>query len=145
MILRAATDQDVAPIARIMGDWCADTPYIPPLHTRDEDRTFIAGVIAKQDVMVAELDTHVQGFIARDGDEIGQLYLAPEARGRGIGAALLEQMKTRADRLSLWCFQANTGARRFYERNGFVAERFTDGEGNEERLPDIRYVWSAAS
>ena len=36
-------------------------------------------------------------------------------------------------------------ARRFYERNGFVAEAFGDGTGNEERQPDVRYTWHPAS
>jgi hypothetical protein len=42
--------------------------------------------------------------------------------------------------VKLHCFQANTGARRFYERHGFRAEVFGDGSGNEEGLPDILYL-----
>jgi hypothetical protein len=30
---------------------------------------------------------------------------------------------------------------RFYERHGFVEAERTDGRRNEERAPDIRYVW----
>ena len=142
MKLRAATETDIDAIAKIMGDWCADTPYIPALHTREQDRKFITGVVARQDVMVAD-DSGVQGFIAREDNEIDQLYLATAARGRGIGSTLLAEMKTRGDRLELWCFQANTGARRFYERHGFTVDRMTDGASNQEKLPDIRYVWAA--
>jgi GNAT superfamily N-acetyltransferase len=143
MRLRAATEMDIDAIAKIMGDWCADTPYIPALHTREQDRKFITGVVATQDVMVAD-DDGVQGFIAREDDEIDQLYLAQAARGREIGSALLDKMKTRSDKLELWCFQANTGARRFYERHGFTIDRMTDGVRNQEKLPDIRYVWTAS-
>ena len=142
MKLRAATKTDIEAIAKIMGDWCADTPYIPALHTRDQDRKFIAGVVARQDVLVAD-DNGVQGFIAREGTEIDQLYLAQAARGRGMGRALLDEMKTRSAQLELWCFQENTGARRFYERHGFTVDRMTDGAGNQEKRPDIRYVWNA--
>lgn len=42
--------------------------------------------------------------------------------------------------VKLHCFQANSGARRFYERHGFQAEAFGDGSGNEENLPDILYA-----
>jgi ribosomal protein S18 acetylase RimI-like enzyme len=42
--------------------------------------------------------------------------------------------------LQLWAFQSNARARRFYERHGFEAVEFTDGNGNEERWPDVRYV-----
>ena len=45
--------------------------------------------------------------------------------------------------LQLWTFQVNEAARRFYERQGFVAAESTDGSGNEERSPDVRYTWSA--
>jgi GNAT superfamily N-acetyltransferase len=145
MIMRQATGADVNAAAQIMGDWCEATPYIPPLHTRDEDRQFMQKVINAQDVLVAETADEVQGFIARDQTEIGQFYLAPSARGQGTGTALIAKMKTRSDQLWLWCFQANTRARRFYERQGFVADHMTDGVGNEENLPDIRYVWRVRS
>jgi hypothetical protein len=41
----------------------------------------------------------------------------------------------------LWTFQVNGPARRFYERHGFIAVERTDGHGNEEREPDIGYIW----
>jgi hypothetical protein len=47
--------------------------------------------------------------------------------------------------VKLFCFQANKGARRFYERHGFVAEAFGEGSANEEGLPDILYVRRAIS
>jgi len=43
--------------------------------------------------------------------------------------------------IELWTFQVNEAAARFYERHGFVAAERTDGAGNEERSPDIRYTW----
>ncbi len=145
MILRQATGADVNATAKILGDWCEETPYIPPLHTREEDRGFMQKVIDTQDVLVTETNGDVQGFIARDQTEIGQFYLAPGARGQGAGTAMMAEMKTRSDQLWLWCFQANTEARRFYDRQGFVMDHMTDGVGNEENLPDIRYVWRAKS
>ncbi|MEJ6403271.1 GNAT family N-acetyltransferase [Yoonia sp. 2307UL14-13] len=143
MILRAATPSDVDDMADILGHWFNVTNFVPRLHTVDEDRWFIRQAVEKSDVIVAD-DAGVRGFIVRNGEEIGQLYLAPDARGRGIGAALLDKMKARADRLSLFCFQENTGARRFYERHGFVAKAFSDGSHNEEQVPDVHYVWRSA-
>ena len=43
--------------------------------------------------------------------------------------------------MQLWTFQQNDRARRFYEARGFEAVEFTDGSGNKERQPDVRYVW----
>ena len=44
--------------------------------------------------------------------------------------------------MQLWTFQQNARARRFYEERGFRAVEFTDGEGNEEKTPDVRYEWT---
>ena len=41
-------------------------------------------------------------------------------------------------------FQRNTPARRFYERRGIRPVESTDGAENEERGPDVRYVWKPA-
>ena len=45
------------------------------------------------------------------------------------------------ERLDLWVFQKNDGARRFYERHGFELVRLTDGAGNMEQEPDALYRW----
>lgn len=76
------------------------------------------------------------------GGEISALYLAPAARGRGLGKALLDEAKGQG-RLSLWTFQANPGARAFYRREGFREVEFTAGAGNDEKLPDVRLEWQA--
>ncbi len=73
---------------------------------------------------------------------ITALYLAPPARNRGLGKALLDLAKTEAERLTLWTFQANHQAQRFYQREGFAESRRTAGE-NDENLPDIQFVWQA--
>jgi hypothetical protein len=44
--------------------------------------------------------------------------------------------------LQLWTFQHNTGSRRFYEKQGFVAALETDGAQNMEREPDVLYRWA---
>ena len=142
MILRPARPDDAAPLAAILGNFFEETPYLPRLHTPDEDHAFVAALIARGAVTVAA-NPDVCGFMAQEGEEIGQLYLSPDARGQGIGSRLLQEAQSRADRLTLWCFQQNQGARRFYERHGFQAVAETDGAGNEEGCPDIRYEWRA--
>ncbi len=81
-----------------------------------------------------------------NGDELSQLYLDPDWRGRGLGDRFVELAKERSpEGLELWTFQVNKPAHRFYERHGFVAVEFTDGSTNEEREPDVRYVWEPKS
>ena len=93
---------------------------------------------------VAEIDGRIAGFVAthfQDGRTwISHLYLAPGFTGRQIGAALLAHALEFAERpVRLWAFQRNEGARRFYERHGFLAIDFTDGRSNEEGCPDVLY------
>ena len=38
--------------------------------------------------------------------------------------------------------QIHTIARQMIEKHGFEAVRFTDGQDNEEKVPDIRYRWA---
>ncbi|MEI9852191.1 MAG: GNAT family N-acetyltransferase [Sphingomonas sp.] len=81
------------------------------------------------------------GHVAWRPGWIDHLYVDPPYHSRGIGTLLLDAVKAEIDDIRLWTFQANLGARRFYARHGFVAEEFTDGSGNEERQPDVRYRW----
>ena len=143
MICRVATVGDADAVADVFSPSLRLLSFLPELHTVEEDRRFIAGTILKQcAVTVVEDRGRVVSFIARDGVEIRLLHTHPDFIGRGAGGRLLDAAKQAAvPSLELWCFQANTPARRFYERHGFRAIRFTDGEGNEEKMPDIRYRW----
>lgn len=62
---------------------------------------------------------------ARNPLELGQLYCAASATGRGVGAALMEWALTRAhagghDAVLLSVYSGNHGAQRFYARYGFT-------------------------
>jgi ribosomal protein S18 acetylase RimI-like enzyme len=64
-------------------------------------------------------------------------------RGTGADAdtCFLELARQqRPDGLQLRTFASNVRARRFYERDGFVIQERTDGSGNEEHAPDLRYA-----
>jgi GNAT superfamily N-acetyltransferase len=81
-------------------------------------------------------------MLVLDDDCIEQLYVDPDLTGAGIGAQLLAVAKRERPRgLQLWTFVSNEGAQRFYLRHDFREMERTDGAGNEERAPDIRYAW----
>ena len=65
--------------------------------------------------------------------------------GQRIGHRLLRDAQKQETALELWTFQANEGAQRFYLREGFKEVERTDGQGNDEKLPDIRYRWERGS
>lgn len=141
VVLRPAVTSDADNIARVMRASLGSLPWMPMLHTPEEDRGFVRGhLLPNQRVTIAEVGGRIVGFIAVEGEWIEQLYLDPAWTGRGIGSRLLALATANMPVSRLHCFQANDGARRFYERHGFRAEAFGDGFGNEEGLPDITYV-----
>lgn len=121
----------------------------PPVHTAEEDRAWLADEFADEqtgdrEVWVAERHEQIVGFLLLRGDWVHSVYVRAGLTGMGIGTALVELAKARRpDGLQLWVFESNTGAKRLYERHGFVAVERTDGSGNEEKAPDIRMVWPA--
>ena len=139
----AATDADALADVFLRARRAA-VPAIPPnVHTDDEVHQWMRDVVvARREAWVAERLGVLVAMLVLDGDDLDQLYVDPEFTGRGIGSTLvLFAQSRRPEGLSLWAFQSNHGARRFYERHGFVAAEYTDGAGNEERAPDVRYVW----
>jgi GNAT superfamily N-acetyltransferase len=143
-ILRRANAYDADAIANVYSVSFRLLTFLPILHNIDEYRWFIAHVILKEcEVTVAEDETGIIAFLARQGEEIRLLYTRPDRIGMGAGRQLIDAAKATAGvaALELWCFQANERARRFYEARGFRAIRFTDGADNEERMPDVRYRW----
>lgn len=121
----------------------ASVPSIPsPVHSDDEVREWFATVVLPtRETWVIEDEGGVVALLVMEGDRVDQLYVDPAYLGCRLGSQLLELAKEHhPDGLHLWTFQANAGARRFYERHGFTAIATTDGD-NEEAAPDIRYHW----
>jgi ribosomal protein S18 acetylase RimI-like enzyme len=143
-MIRRATAEDVEAIACLYERSFATLDYLPVLHTLDEHRKWFAKQLAENVGWVWD-DDGVRGFIVLTEDELRYIYLDVGWTGQGIGTALLEHAKQRRpDGFTLWTFQQNVGARRFYERHGFTTIEFTDGEGNEEKTPDVRYRWTSS-
>ncbi|WP_299871116.1 GNAT family N-acetyltransferase [uncultured Sulfitobacter sp.] len=140
MIVRPARSTDAGAVGGILSEFIDTTDWMPRIHTRAEDLSFAGMMIARGWVSVVE-DKGVVGFAACDGPDLNALYVAGHARGRGIGSALLSTLKESRRTLELWTFQRNTQAQKFYMRHGFVEVARTEGARNDERLPDIRYVW----
>lgn len=146
---RRGTEADAGAAAELwLGSRRAAREVIPaPVHSDEEVRGwFRSHVVAECELWIAEDASGVPaGILVLEDDWVDQLYVDPASTGRGIGTGLLEVAKgERPGGLRLWCFQANTGARRFYERHGFVQAGRTDGRANEERAPDVLYVWAGA-
>jgi len=141
--IRKATAVDADAVADVYLASFHATYDFPLAHTDDQVRRWIHDVVlAGGDAWVAVEDGSVVGMMVVRADDLDQLYVAPDCLGRGIGRRLLGVARAVSpDGLSLYTFQVNARARRFYERNGFVVDALGDGSGNEEGQPDVHYVW----
>jgi GNAT superfamily N-acetyltransferase len=134
-VIRRATEQDVDAIFAIFEPSFALLDFLPQLHTREEGVAFIRRCVTEGEAYLMG-----DGFAILDGDTLTHLYVHPRSIGTGLGHALFEHVKTvRPQGFDFWVFQQNKRARRFYEAHGATAVEFTDGSGNEERTPDVRY------
>jgi GNAT superfamily N-acetyltransferase len=141
--IRRATANDAIETAAVFSAALHSMAFFLKLHTDEEDLAFVRRFIDEAQTWIALEGERIAGLACIRDDWLDHLYLHPACHNRGIGSALLAKVKAeRPHGFQLWTFQANTGARRFYERHGCVAAEFTDGSRNEERLPDVRYVWS---
>jgi len=140
---RAAAEVFTASLSAAIQDGTIPPGPHPPADAR---RFFRDEVVPRREVWLAELDGRAVGVLALDEAWLDHLYVLPEHARQRIGSSLLDLAKSRRpEGFGLWTFVSNTPARRFYEQHGLVEVERTDGSGNLERSPDIRYVWRHAA
>ncbi|HEV8097072.1 MAG TPA: GNAT family N-acetyltransferase [Burkholderiales bacterium] len=145
VLLRPATADDASAVAEVLlSSRKAFLPYAC-LRTDEDVRGWVRSVLVPTGgVTMAVAAGSPTGVLATARDAgagwVTQLYVSPAHVDQGVGTLLLSHaLSILPLPVRLWCFQRNVRARRFYERHGFNAIRFTDGRGNEERLPDVLY------
>lgn len=148
--LRPATQADATRVASLLIEARrAFMPYAPSAHSESEVREWVARVLVPSGgVTVAERHGQIVGVMATACTEqvswITQMAVDPSLVNQGTGGLLLAHaLSTLTLPVRLYTFQANVGARRFYERHGFVPIQFTDGQANEEHCPDVLYELQA--
>jgi ribosomal protein S18 acetylase RimI-like enzyme len=107
-----------------------------------EDQAYFQNHIVKQnEVWVVEAEKRPVAFMAMHQDFIDQLYIHPDYWRQGIGSSLLQLARERSpEHLWLYTHQVNANARAFYEKHGFVAEKFGMSPPPESE-PDVEYHW----
>jgi GNAT superfamily N-acetyltransferase len=124
-------------------------PFAPSRHSPSEVQDWVAHqLLPTGRVWVLEVARKVVAVLATSEQDkcswIEQLYVLPGYTSRGLGTRLLQHAhQTLRPPIRLYTFQANLGARRFYERHGYRALEFTDGSANEEQCPDVLFELQA--
>ncbi len=111
------------------------------IHSFEDHVFFLNNILNRgNEIYIATDNNKVIGIIAFNGNEINQLYIHNDYQGKGLGKKLLDMAKINSKgRLTLYTFEVNHKAQRFYERNGFKI--IGRGHENEENLDDIKYEW----
>jgi len=143
---RKATLSDAIACVKILLDWIEETPWMPaPEQDRqylEEDWTAAFSDPESWKTWFAENSTQIVGFCirqVRDDNNIAGLYVVPEARSVGVGRDLLELAKENCSHITVWAFEANDKARKFYHREGLVeVSREID---DVTKLVDIEHRW----
>ncbi|MFO1443351.1 GNAT family N-acetyltransferase [Bacillus sp. Bva_UNVM-123] len=113
------------------------------IHSFENHVYYLNHILSEQcKIDLALIDEKVVGVIAYNEKEITQLYIHIDHQGIGIGQTLIDRVKAQSSgRLTLYTFEVNENAQRFYKKNGF--EIIGRGHENEENLPDILYEWTS--
>ena len=112
--------------------------------TEQQARAFFREVVAvRYRLFVAARAGRIVGVLALQGGDLDRLYVDAGAQGQGVGSALLAEAKRLSPRgLRLVTLQANSRARRFYERHGFESYEWGRSPLPEDE-PDVWYRWPA--
>jgi len=111
-------------------------------HFFHEDQDYFRNhILIANRVWVVEIDRRPVAFMAMNNDFIDQLYIHPDHQRRGIGERLLNFAREKSpEHVWLYTLQVNVNARAFYEKNGFVPEKFGVSPPPESE-PDVEYHW----
>jgi len=97
--------------------------------------------LKRNKIWVVEMDKRPVAFMAMQDEFIDQLYVHADYQQRGTGQALLNRARELSpNHVWLYTLQINVNARAFYEKNGFVAEKFGISPPPESE-PDVEYHW----
>ncbi len=163
MRIRAATADDVEVIRQVARrSWETDYPDILSRETVEAgvrdwyalDSLATALARDRTSLLVAEPDSSVVGFVhavrqaATGVGFVLRLYVDPDHRREGVGAALLDTVTEvlggdGLDRVDAAVLSANELGRTFYESFGFELAEETETRIGGESYPECRYSLSA--
>ncbi|WP_433701304.1 acetyltransferase [Nocardiopsis sp. CA-288880] len=143
VLVRPSTGADEHPA--LAGIWRSAVVATHAFLTREDVDHYEARIL---DSYLPRHDVHVAvdpgdrplGFIGLDGHHIDMLFVHDDARGRGVGRALLAWAAERHPVLTLDVNEQNPSARGFYAAQGFeeTGRSPVDGQGRPFPLVHMR-------
>lgn len=134
-MVRSMKQSDLDPVALIWLDTNIKAHnFIPASYWKNHFEA-VRGMLAEAEIYVWEEDGsgQVQGFVGLEGAYIAGIFVQSQSWSRGIGGHLIEHIKKDHSRLTLRVYKKNTGAVRFYQREGFRIQMEETDEMTEQK------------
>ena len=97
-------------------------------------------LIPQSEVFVCEVNNNIVGFVGVANGYIAGLFVAEKYQSKGVGRALLDEMKRYNEALTLNVYSKNSKALRFYIREGFKEQSIGIDENTNEQ--EIKMIWN---
>lgn len=143
-VLRPGSREDLGSLVEVLVAATSGSGHPVQMRTPDQVRNWMLGQLEApgRELWVAVRDELHLGFLVLDGDWLELLFVHPGRPARGVGATLLELVKSLCPHgFGLRVHQANDRARRFYLRHGLVELERTDGSSYADAAADLQMAW----
>jgi chorismate mutase/GNAT superfamily N-acetyltransferase len=142
--LRPGFEEDLPDLQEVFESAMSGPGHPVDRRTPDEVRAWCLSLLDRPDgqLWVAVRGSLPLGFALLEGDWVNVLLVHPARSARGVGAALLDLVKSLLPHgFGLRVYQANDRARAFYLRHGLVELERTDGSSYLDAVPDLQMAW----
>lgn len=121
------------------------TPFLSEEFLSEERRNIRDLWMPQAETWVYDHDIGLVAFTALLQEEVGGLFVRPDAQGQGIGRALMDHAVSLRGRLCLDVFEDNVVGRRFYGRYGFeqIGEHVHEATGLRQIRLEFRAGWAS--
>lgn len=134
IMIRELQKADIDTVADIWFDINIKAHDFIPAQYWQSNFAMVKEMFSHAELYVYENEKKIQGFVGLSDEYIAGIFVSGEAQSQGIGKLLLNFVKDRKKKLRLSVYRKNTGAMRFYEREGFEiqCENLDENTGEKE-------------
>jgi chorismate mutase/GNAT superfamily N-acetyltransferase len=143
-VLRPGSREDLPDLQEVYEAATSGPGHPVERRTPDEVRAWIRSLLDRpgRELWVAVRAELPLGFVLLEGDWVDLIFVHPDRPAHGVGAGLLDVVKSLRPRgFGLRVYQVNERARAFYLRQGLVELERTDGSSYVDAEPDLQMAW----
>ncbi len=142
--LRPGSQDDLGALPEVFLSATAGPGHPDETRTQGEVSAWTLALLDRpgRELWVAARDETILGFVLLEADWVNLLFVHPHRPAHGVGAALLDLVKSlRARGFGLRVYQRNHRARAFYRKHGLIELERTDGSSYRDAEPDLQMAW----